>query len=101
MFPVKPFMPLIPAVEPYLAEIQQLWNVEQIRRLEDDTIVAIGELAFTRAIYVGLERHGFERRYCYNDFEGAVHQFQALRTGDDVLTGYIATRPERPVNQDT
>jgi hypothetical protein len=67
-------------------------SYQNIRVLDDGTIIATGELLFTRAIYIGLDRWGFEKRFCFEDRNLAIKEFLKLQTGDDEPTGWIARR---------
>lgn len=66
---------------------------QNVRVLEDGTIVGTLELLFTRALVIGLNRWGWERRYCYEDRILANAAVLLLDTGDDEpLPGYVAQR---------
>ncbi len=69
-------------------------DYKRVRALPDGTVIAIGELLTTRALYVGMSFMGWEQRYCFDPREGADRAFDAMRTGDDEVTGFIARRPE-------
>ena len=64
----------------------------EVRMLEDGTIVGIGNLMFTRAIYMDMHGAGWGRRFCFEDRALADEQYLALTTGDDEPTGWIARR---------
>lgn len=67
----------------------------EVKVLPDDSIAMLVELAFTRAICLGTDEvTPFTRRYCFADRELATKLFQDLQSEDDVLTGWVATRPE-------
>lgn len=70
-------------------------SYDRLRLLKDGTVIGIGRLLFTRAIYVDAHPWGFALRYCYDDRQLADQQFDQLQTGDCEPTGWIATRPER------
>lgn len=63
-----------------------------VRELADGTIVGIGELMFTRAIYMDMDRFGWGRRFCFEDRELASAEYAKLESGDDEPTGFIARR---------
>lgn len=65
---------------------------QEVRMLEDGTIVGIGNLMFTRAIYMDMHGQGWGRRFCFEDRALADEQYLALTTGDDEPTGWIARR---------
>lgn len=67
-------------------------DYQNVRVLEDGTIVATGELLFTRAIYIGLDRWGFEKRFCFEDRQLALSELEKLKTGNDEPSGWIARR---------
>jgi hypothetical protein len=60
--------------------------------LMDGTIIGIGDLMFTRAIYIDLDLNGWGNRFCFEDRDLAVEEFMKLKTGDDEPTGWIARR---------
>lgn len=64
------------------------------RRLPDGSIAAVGNLMFTRAIYVGCTADGWAKRFCYDDPALADAEYEALRSQYDVPGGYIARRPQ-------
>ena len=65
---------------------------QNVRVLEDGTIVGTSKLLFTTALYIGLNEWGWERRYCYQDLDALYESLKALRTVDDEPHGYIAKR---------
>lgn len=67
----------------------------EVKVLPDDSIAMLIELMFTRAICLGTDEvTPYTRRYCFEDRELATKLFQDLKSEDDVLTGWVATRPE-------
>jgi len=60
--------------------------------LMDGTIIGIGDLMFTRAIYIDLDLNGWGKRFCFEDKDRAVEEYMKLQTGDDEPTGWIARR---------
>jgi hypothetical protein len=66
----------------------------ELRLLDDGTIVGIGPLIFTTAIYIDMDVYGWGRRYCFDSHAKAVEQYRLLQTGDDAPVGFIASRPE-------
>lgn len=82
--------------EALLERLKEMGGYEQIRVLEDGTIVGLGNLMYTRAIYVNVDLWGHEKRFCFKDRELALQQYLALKTGDDEPEGWIARRPEPP-----
>lgn len=65
---------------------------EDARLLADGSIVAIGNLMYTRAIYMDCTPTGFGRRFCFADRSLADTEFARLQTEDDEPTGWIARR---------
>ena len=64
-----------------------------LRELEDSTVVGLGKLMYTTALYIGLNGDGWERRYCYPEEQQAQKALGYLRTGDDEpARGYVARR---------
>ena len=60
--------------------------------LMDGTIIGVGDLMFTRAIYIDLDLNGWGKRFCFEDRDLAVEEFMKLKTGDDEPTGWVARR---------
>ena len=60
--------------------------------LMDGTIIGVGDLMFTRAIYIDLDLNGWGKRFCFEDKDRAVEEYMKLKTGDDEPTGWIARR---------
>lgn len=65
---------------------------QNLRVLEDGSIVGTMELMYTRAIFMGMTRHGWEKRFCYANKALALTELAKLKTEEDVPTGYIARR---------
>lgn len=78
--------------EGYLDEIKEMGAYLDVRLLEDGSIVAIGDLMFTRAIYMDVDRIGWGRRFCFEDRSLANAEFARLANGDQEPTGWIARR---------
>ncbi len=55
-----------------LNELKAHWDAYAIRKLSNGTIIAVGKMAFTVALYVGLEDNFYERRYCYESLTDAL-----------------------------
>ena len=72
--------------------IQQLGNYLVVDFLRDGTIIGMGELMFTRAIYIDLDLNGWGKRFCFENRDLAVVEYMKLKTGDDEPTGYVARR---------
>lgn len=72
--------------------IQQLGNYLVVDFLRDGTIIGMGDLMFTRAIYIDLDLNGWGKRFCFEDKDRAVEEYMKLQTGDDEPTGYVARR---------
>ena len=67
-------------------------SYEDVRMLDDGTIVGIGNLMFTRAIYMDMNGNGWGRRFCFEDRALADQEYQRITSGDDEPTGWIARR---------
>lgn len=67
-------------------------NYKNLRVLEDETIVGSYDLLYTRAIFIGLDRTGWEKRFCFEDKSLADSELMKLKTGDDEPVGYVARR---------
>ena len=66
-----------------------------VRVLDDGSIAAVERLISTTAVYLGMNRYGWESRYCYVDPLRALEVLCALKSEDDVPEGWISSRPER------
>jgi hypothetical protein len=75
-----------------LAHIESLGDYREVRLLEDGSIVAIGDLIFTRAIYMDVHPVGWGRRFCFEDKALADSEFQRLQSEDEEPVGWIARR---------
>ena len=67
-------------------------SYEAVRMLDDGTIVGIGNLMFTRAIYMDMHLNGWGRRYCFQDAALADLEYEQLIDGDQEPKGWLATR---------
>jgi hypothetical protein len=65
---------------------------QDLRLLDDGTIVGTGKLMYTTALYVGITDTGYERRYCYKDISALKNSLQSIKTIDDEPNGWIAKR---------
>lgn len=65
---------------------------EDLRILEDGTIIGIGNLMFTRAIYMDMNTLSWGRRFCFKNAEIANAEYKKITTGDDEPEGWIARR---------
>lgn len=80
--------------EELLDRIKQLGagSYQVVSYLRDGTIIGLGDLLFTRAIYIDLDLNGWGKRFCFKDKDLAVEEFAKLQTGDDEPTGWVARR---------
>ena len=69
-------------------------SYSHVRELDDGTIIGIGRLIFTTAIYVDMNEWGYSSRFCFDNEAKAVEQYLRFKTGDDIPEGFIAQRPE-------
>jgi hypothetical protein len=67
-------------------------SYQDVSYLQDGTIIGIGDLMFTRAIYIDLDLNGWGKRFCFEDRDLAVAEYAKLQTGDDEPTGWVARR---------
>ena len=72
--------------------IKQLGNYLVVDFLRDGTIIGMGDLMFTRAIYMDMDLNGWGKRFCFEDKDRAVEEYMKLKTGDDEPTGWVARR---------
>lgn len=72
--------------------IQQLGNYLVVDFLRDGTIIGMGDLMFTRAIYMDMDLNGWGKRFCFEDKDRAAEEYMKLKTGDDEPTGWVARR---------
>jgi hypothetical protein len=75
-----------------LARIKTLGAYREVRLLADGSIIAIGDLMFTRAIYMDVDLNGWSRRFCFENRALADTEFQRLENEDQEPTGWIARR---------
>jgi len=80
--------------------IKSYGNYLDVRILEDGSIAAMGDLMFTRALYLGCTEYGWERRFCFSDVDRAVEEYKKLKSQDDKPEGWIARRPPGPHDYD-
>jgi hypothetical protein len=78
--------------EELIPRIKALGGYRDVAMLKDGTIIGIGELMFTRAIYMDIDLYGWGRRFCFEDRDRATEEYAKIRTGDDEPTGWIARR---------
>ena len=72
--------------------IKHLGNYLVVDFLNDGTIIGMGDLMFTRAIYIDMDLYGWDKRFCFEDRDLAVDEYAKLKTGDDEPKGYVARR---------
>lgn len=65
---------------------------ENLRVLNDGTVVGSNRLMFTIAIYVGLTTVSWKKRFCFENYELAYEELEKLTCGTDEPTGYVARR---------
>jgi hypothetical protein len=82
--------------EELLARLKDMGDYQQLRLLEDGTIIGLRPLMFSTALFVNMDLTGYETRYCFKHEAEALAAFQAMKTGDDEPEGWIARRPEPP-----
>lgn len=82
------------SVETELQLIKELGGYLSVRRLEDGTVVGVGTLLYTTAVYVGIDLMGWRHRFCFDDHNLALFEYRQLRAGQDEPSGWIARRPQ-------
>ncbi len=75
-----------------MATIKAYGLYSDVRTLDDGSIIAIGNLIFTRAIYLDVCITGWGRRFCFEDRALADREFQRLESGDQEPVGWVARR---------
>lgn len=63
-----------------------------VRVLSDLSVAVLVDLIYTRAIGLGCNYMGIERRFCFADKKLADKRFAELQSEDDVPSGHIARR---------
>lgn len=74
---------LIQTENQLLSRIREEGSYTDVRALEDGTIIGIGNLLFTKAIYIDLSDTGWGQRFCFKDAELAWDEYMKLRCGDE------------------
>jgi hypothetical protein len=96
VLPGQLVLPEIAPADITLADLADDIRAEQgyagVRALPDGTIVALGRLASTTAVYVDLLRTGWASRYCFESAPLAVAAFDQVQSGEDVPAGCVAER---------
>ena len=64
----------------------------EVRVLKDGCIVGIGNMMFTRAIYMDMHADGWGKRFCFEDRALADAEYKKLQSEDDEPVGWIARR---------
>jgi len=62
------------------------------RVLPDGSVAMLGELMFTRAIYLGVTEGGWDFRFCFSDRGLAKERFDQLSSASDEPAGFVARR---------
>lgn len=75
-----------------LAEFVTRLGYSKARVLPDGTVAALGDLAFTRAVFTGLTETGWSARYCFANYALADRRFAELQSEEDVPAGHTAVR---------
>lgn len=78
-----------------LDQISKISGCHHVRQLEDGTVVGVGQLLYTTALYVGLTIDTWHHRFCFDDPALALSELQRLRTAQDEPIGWIARRPQQ------
>lgn len=64
----------------------------EVRVLPDHSVAMKFDLLTTRAIALECNDDGYQRRYCFADFDRADAEFAKLQTEDDMPEGWVAKR---------
>lgn len=73
-------------------KVRGMGAYQVVSYLRDGTIIGIGDLMFTRAIYIDMDLNGWGKRFCFEDKDRAAEEYMKLQTGDDEPTGWVARR---------
>jgi hypothetical protein len=76
------------------AHVRSMGDYLDVRILPDGSVAAVGNLLTTRALFLGCNAWGWERRFCFADRELALIRFSELQSENDIPEGFIASRPE-------
>jgi hypothetical protein len=63
-----------------------------VKVLADGSVAMLGELLWTRAIFLGANEEGWAARFCFDDRELASKRFEELQSEMDEPKGYVARR---------
>ena len=67
-----------------------------VRQLPDGSFAGMQHMLTTTAIFLGLDMHHWEARYCFKSGALAALRFAELQSESDVPEGWFARRPEQP-----
>lgn len=74
-------------------EAESEGTYRDMRLLPDGTICCTCELVTTRAVLIGLDEHGWEHRFCYQDRVLATVALHLLESAEsEPLPGYVSSR---------
>ena len=76
-----------------VGRIRESWCLAECRQLEDGTIIGVGPMVFTWALYVGLSMSSYDRRYCYEGFSSAVIAARTWDGSGDPPGSWIKEKP--------
>lgn len=85
-------IPIATSDDHLLAYVQEHSGLFAVTPLADGTLIALGRLLYTTALYVDVNATGYDRRYCYETDGGAVNAYYRMLAGAFEPTGYIAKR---------
>lgn len=78
-----------------VARIQKDGEYLACRELPDGSIACIGDLLYTRAIFLNCDEYGYSTRFCFEDRGLALLRFTLLESEDDMPAGHVAQRSAR------
>ena len=67
------------------------------KKLPDGCYVGVFRLITTLAICIGVTRgSAYTRRYCFQDIDKCLSEYERIDTRDFVPEGWVARRPDQP-----
>lgn len=65
-----------------------------LRRLPDGSYAGLQRLLYTTGLFMGVDRNGWSKRFCFKDVGEALAQLALLKSEDDEPEGFVARRPD-------
>lgn len=60
--------------------------------LDDGAWCCLGQMIYTTALIVDVERYGYGHRFCFHDRAAAKRALDQMKTSDDEPVGYIVRK---------